>query len=293
MENKNILVTGGAGAVGTNLIERLVKDGNRVTSWDNYSAGTVDNHIANTVENKFDKSPGVLYHPISTVQSAEAFDPSFDLVYHLGEYSKVVPSFDEIDTAFSYNILGSFKLLEAIRKYKTPIIYAGSSTKLSYPGELHSPYAFFKSTIAKLIQGYGDWYGIDYNICYFYNVYGPKTDTWSNEWQSVINIFKKQKEAGVPLTVTGDGTQRRDFTHVNDIVQGLVLAGDNIRNDEFQLGTGKDYSVLEIAAAFDHPFEFIPARRGDRPKGLADTSHAKEVLGYTPTVDILDYIKNL
>ena len=84
-----------------------------------------------------------------------------------------------------------------------------------------------------------------YNICYFYNVFGPKTDTWSNEWQSVINIFKNQKEEGVPLTITGDGTQRRDFTHVDDIVQGLVLAGDNIRNDEFQLGTGKDYSVLE------------------------------------------------
>jgi UDP-glucose 4-epimerase len=279
---KNILVTGGAGAVGTNLIERLLKDGNRVTSWDNYSAGKVDNHIE-----------GALYSPISTIQSQEALTEDYDLIYHLGEYSKVVPSFDDISSAFSYNILGSFKLLEAAKRYNTPIVYAGSSTKLSYPGELHSPYAFFKSTVAKLLQGYGDWYGMKYNICYFYNVFGPKTDTWSNEWQSVINIFKNQKEEGVPLTITGDGTQRRDFTHVDDIVQGLVLAGDNIRNDEFQLGTGKDYSVLEIAAAFDHHFEFIPARRGDRPKGLADTSHAMEVLGYKPTVNIIDYIKSL
>lgn len=282
MQNKNILVTGGAGAVGTNLIEALLVRGNKVQSWDNYSAGKEDNHVA-----------GALYSPVSTIQSLEALTDNFDLIYHLGEYSKVVPSFDEIRDAFSYNILGSFKLLEAAKRLNIPIVYAGSSTKLSYPGELHSPYAFFKSTIAKLLQGYGDWYGMKYNICYFYNVFGPKTDTWSNEWQSVINIFKRQKEEGLPLTITGNGTQRRDFTHVDDIVQGLILAGDNIRNDEFQLGTGTDYSVLEIAAAFDHHFEFIPARRGDRPKGLADTSHAREVLGYRPTVNIIDYIKSL
>ena len=282
MENKNILVTGGAGAVGTNLIEALLAKGNKVTSWDNYSAGKVDNHIA-----------GANYHPISTIQSVEALQDDFDLIYHLGEYSKVVPSFDEITNAFTYNILGSFKLLEAIRKNNIPVVYAGSSTKLSYPGELHSPYAFFKSTIAKLVQGYGDWYDIKYNICYFYNVYGPRTDTWGNEWQSVINIFKKQKEEGVPLTITGDGTQRRDFTHVNDIVNGLILAGSNIRNQEFQLGTGVDYSILEIANAFDHHFEFIEARRGDRPKGLADISYTKEVLGYSPTVNVIDYIKSL
>ena len=282
MENKNILVTGGAGAVGTNLIEALLAKGNKVTSWDNYSAGKVDNHIA-----------GANYHPISTIQSVEALQDDFDLIYHLGEYSKVVPSFDEITNAFTYNILGSFKLLEAIRKNNIPVVYAGSSTKLSYPGELHSPYAFFKSTIAKLVQGYGDWYDIKYNICYFYNVYGPRTDTWGNEWQSVINIFKKQKEEGVPLTITGDGTQRRDFTHVNDIVNGLILAGSNIRNQEFQLGTGVDYSILEIANAFDHYFEFIDARRGDRPKGLADISTTKDVLGYEPTYNIIDYIKSL
>ena len=242
----------------------------------------MDNHIA-----------GANYHPISTIQSVEALQDDFDLIYHLGEYSKVVPSFDEITNAFTYNILGSFKLLEAIRKNNIPVVYAGSSTKLSYPGELHSPYAFFKSTIAKLVQGYGDWYDVKYNICYFYNVYGPRTDTWGNEWQSVINIFKDQREAEQSLTITGDGTQRRDFTHVDDIIQGLLLAGDNIRNDEFQLGTGKDYSILEIAAAFDHHVEFIPARRGDRPKGLADISHTKEVLGYNPTVDVIDYIKSL
>ena len=279
---KKILVTGGAGAVGTNLIERLVKEGHKVISWDNYSVGKEENHIA-----------GAYYRPIDTIMSDLAFEEDIDLVFHLGEYSKVVPSFDEISKVYSYNLAGSFKLLQACVKYNVPIVYAGSSTKLSYPGELHSPYAFFKSTVAKLVQGYADWYGLKYNICYFYNVFGPHTDLWGNEWQTVINIFNNQKKAGTPLTITGDGTQKRDFTHVNDIVNGLVLAGENICNGEFQLGTGVDYSILEIAAAFDHPFEFIPPRPGDRPKGLADISHTKEILGYEPTINVIDYIKSL
>jgi UDP-glucose 4-epimerase len=279
---RHVLVTGGAGAVGSNLIEALLKKGDKVTSWDNYSAGKEDNHVK-----------GATYLKLDTAYSNGNFDSTFDLVYHLGEYSKVVPSFEEIDTVFDYNIQGSFRLLEQCRKSNTPIVYAGSSTKLAEPGELHSPYAFFKSTVAKLVQGYGDWYGLKFNICYFYNVYGPKTDTWGNEWQTVINIFNNQKKAGEPLTVTGDGTQRRDYTHVEDIIQGLLLAGDNIRNDEFQLGTGNDYSVLDLVEAFEHTHTFIPARRGDRPKGLADITNAVNVLGYKPKHNVIQYIKGL
>ena len=277
--SKNIVVTGGAGAVGTNLIKRLVEEGHRVTSWDNYSVGKAENHIA-----------GAWYKPIDTILSEDAMTDDIDLVYHLGEYSKIVPSFDEISKVYQYNVAGSFRLLEACRKFNVPIVYAGSSTKLSYPGELHSPYAFFKSTVAKMFQGYGDWYGLKYNICYFYNVYGPGTDLWGNEWQSVINIFIDQKQKNIPLTICGDGTQLRDYTHVYDIVDGLVLAGENIRNDEFQLGTGVEYSVLEVAAMFNQPIEFIPPRPGDRPRGLADIAHTKEVLGYNPKYNLKEYI---
>jgi len=278
-----ILVTGGAGAIGYNLIKKLYQLGHEIISWDNYSAGTEDNHIK-----------GVTYYNLHTKEANDFnLDHTFDLVYHLGEYSKVVPSFNEIENAFDYNILGSFQLINRCKELEIPIVYAGSSTRLAEPGELHSPYAFFKSTIAKLIEGYGDWYGLKYNICYFYNVFGPGTNLWANEWQSVINIFKKQKEENTPLTITGDGTQKRDYTHVNDIVKGLILAGDNIKNDQFQLGTGKEYSVLEIAAAFDHPSVFIPPRPGDRKNGLANIVHTSETLGYKPTVDVIDYIKSL
>jgi len=283
MDKKKILVTGGAGAIGFNLIKKLYQLGHEIVSWDNYSAGTEDNHI-----------DGVTYFNRHTKEADDFnLDHTFDLVYHLGEYSKVVPSFDEIENAFDYNILGSFQLINRCRELDIPIVYAGSSTRLAEPGELHSPYAFFKSTVAKLIEGYSDWYGLKYNICYFYNVFGPGTNLWANEWQSVINIFTKQKEQEVPLTITGDGTQKRDFTHVNDIVNGLVLAGKNIKNEQYQLGTGKEYSILEIAAAFDHPITFIPPRPGDRKNGLANIKHTSESIGYKPTVNVIDYIKSL
>ena len=281
MKNKKILVTGGAGAIGFNLIQKLLKLDNEVISWDNYSAGTTENHIQGaTYVNRHTKEAFLL-------------NDSFDLVYHLGEYSKVVPSFNEIEKAFDYNVLGSFNLINRCNELNIPIVYAGSSTRLAEPGELHSPYAFFKSTVAKLIEGYSDWYDLKFNICYFYNVFGPGTNLWDNEWQSVINIFKDQKENELPLTITGDGTQKRDFTHVNDIIQGLIFAGDNIRNEQFQLGTGKEYSILEIAAAFDHPIEFIPPRPGDRKNGLAHIEHTSKTLGYKPTVNVIEYIKSL
>lgn len=277
-----ILVTGGAGAVGSNLIEALIKKGYQVVSWDNYSAGKESNHVK-----------GAKYIRIDTSECDKVGKWDFDLVYHLGEYSKIAPSFNDIDLVFNYNIQGSYKLLRQCVNNNTPVVYAGSSTKLSYPGELGSPYALFKSTISKLVKGFGEWFGLKYNICYFYNVYGPKTDTWGNEWQTVINIFKNQKNQNLPLTITGDGTQRRDFTHVDDIVKGLILAGQNICNKEFQLGTGKDYSILEIAKAFDHYLKFIPPRKGERPKGQANIKFTQEHLGYKPKHNIIDYIKSL
>tara|TARA_R110000737_G_scaffold325557_1_gene338976 strand:- start:4397 stop:5242 length:846 start_codon:yes stop_codon:yes gene_type:complete len=277
----NILVTGGAGAVGSNLIERLLKDNHKVTSWDNYSSGLESNHIK-----------GCNYLRIDTQESEQAFDPNFDLVYHLGEYSKIVPSFNEIKKIFNFNIKGSFELIEQCSKHNVPIVYASSSTKL-HADEKHSPYSFFKSTITNLIQAYGNWYGLKYNICYFFNVYGPKTDTWGNEYQTVINIFHQQKQQEIPLTITGDGTQCRDFTHVEDIVDGLILAGQNIHNTLFQFGSGKEYSMLEIANAFDHQYTFIPSRPGDRQNGVADINYTKLMLGYNPKHNIIKYIKEI
>lgn len=277
-----ILVTGGAGAVGSNLIEALIKKGYQVVSWDNYSAGKESNHVK-----------GAKYIRIDTSECDKAGKWDFDLVYHLGEYSKIAPSFNDIDLVFNYNIQGSYKLLRQCVNNNTPVVYAGSSTKLSYPGELGSPYALFKSTISKLVKGFGEWFGLKYNICYFYNVYGPKTDTWGNEWQTVINIFKNQKNQNLPLTITGDGTQRRDFTHVDDIVKGLVkILERGTYFDDFEFGRGKNYSVNEVAKMFNINPIYKKDKPGEAQDTLCDNSAAKRLLNWNPIINLKDYIYN-
>jgi len=276
-----VLVTGGLGFVGTNLTKELLDRGHDVVVVDNLSAGVLDNKIE-----------GAEYIIKDTSEIGIDFE-KVDLVFHLGEYSKIVPSFDEIDNVFNLNIRGSFSILEYCRHNNVPIVYAASSTRLSTEGDGHSPYAFFKSTITNLVKNYGDWYNLKYSICYFYNVYGPYQDTWNNGWETVISIFEKQLKSEEPLTICGDGKQRRDFTYVGDVVSGLILASEKLENDEYQLGAGKDYSILEVAEMFGGDVKFVEARPGDRRFGVADTSTTKSKLGWQPTMDLKTWINGI
>lgn len=276
-----VLVTGGLGFVGTNLTKELLDRGHSVVVVDNLSAGVLDNKIE-----------GAEYIIKDTSEIGIDFE-KVDLVFHLGEYSKIVPSFDEIDNVFNLNIRGSFSILEYCRHNNVPIVYAASSTRLSTEGDGHSPYAFFKSTITNLVKNYGDWYNLKYSICYFYNVYGPYQDTWNNGWETVISIFEKQLKSEEPLTICGDGKQRRDFTYVGDVVSGLILASEKLENDEYQLGAGKDYSILEVAEMFGGDVKFVEARPGDRRFGVADTSTTKSKLGWQPTMDLKTWINSI
>ena len=138
----------------------------------------------------------------------------------------------------------------------------------------------------------GDWYGLKYSICYFFNVYGPKTETWDNEWQTVINIFRDQKKAGKNLTITGNGTQKRDFTHIDDIVTGCYLAWKRGRQSEYMLGTKKQYSIIEVAKMFKTKIRYIPSRKGERFKSSIVNNNAYKHLGYSASIDIPNYIEN-
>jgi UDP-glucose 4-epimerase len=280
-----ILVTGGAGFVGTNLVKRLKELGNEVVVIDNHSAGKTRNHISN-----------VLYlntHTKNIRSTLEAANFTPEIIYHLGEYSKIAPSFKQITTVFDYNIKGSFEVLEYVRHHNIPLVYAASSTKLAAEGENHSPYSFFKSLIVQLIRNYAAWYGIKYSICYFYNAYGEYQDTWENEWKTVVGVFEEQWKNKQPLTVVGDGSQRRDFTYVGDIVNGLIMASNKIENDEYQLGTGNDYSILEVAQMFGDNIVFTPPRPGDRRSGLADARATQEKLGWVPTMSLDKWIEKV
>jgi UDP-glucose 4-epimerase len=277
----NILVTGGCGFIGTNLVKQLYKENNNIVVLDNYFAGKHENEIK-----------GVTYintHTKDIFNINLPFKP--DLIFHLGEYSKITPSYNEINTVFDLNILGSFSILEYAKKYNIPITYAASSTRLALEGENQSPYSFFKSIIVQLIKNYGDWYGLKYSICYFYNVYGEHQDTCNNGWETVISIFEKQMKKGQSLTIVGDGSQRRDFTYVGDIVQGLIQASKKLENEEYQLGSGEDFSILEVAKMFSNNITFIPERKGDRKYSKANIDETYTKLGWRPKTNLKTWIE--
>jgi UDP-glucose 4-epimerase len=279
--NKTILVTGGAGFIGSNLIEQLVKDKtNRVISLDNYFTGSKENHI-----------PGAEYREGHTKDIEKHVTETPEIVYHLGEYSRVEKSFNDIELVWDLNKIGTFAVLEFCRKRNVKIVYAGSSTKFSDGGlgRDQSPYAWTKASNAELIRNYGKWFDMPYVITYFYNVYGPR-EISSGPYATVIGIFKKLYKQGKPLTVVSPGTQTRNFTHIDDIVSGLILIGNNEEGDDFGIGSEIEYSILDVARMFDSKIVMIPERKGNRMQSFIDTSKIK-ALGWKTNKNLAAYIK--
>jgi len=276
---RTILVTGGAGFIGSHLIEELQKDANnRLISLDNYSTGKTENQIA-----------GVQYVRGETLDIDRLIGDAPSLVYHLGEYARVERSFDDMPQVWRANKDGTFAVLEFCRKRSSKIVYAGSSTKFGDGGlgRNGSPYAWTKASNTELIQNYGAWFKVPYAITYFYNVYGPRE--LSGKYGTVIEIFREQKRRGEPLRVVTPGTQRRIFTHVKDIVRGLAFVGENGEGDGFGLGSRDEYSILEIAKMFGGPIEMLPERAGNRLTSSIDLSKS-ETLGWKAERCLLDYI---
>jgi UDP-glucose 4-epimerase len=278
---KKILVTGGAGFVGSHLCERLAQDkNNEVYSLDNYFTGSKNNHIKN-----------VTYIEGSTADIDKLITFSPDMVYHLGEYSRVEQSFDDIEKVWRYNKDGIFAVLEFVRKHGCKILYAGSSTKFGDGGlgRSASPYAWTKASNTELVMNYGTWFNVPYAITYFYNVYGPR-EIESGKYATLIALFKQRVKNGEPLTVVSPGTQKRNFTHIDDIIDGLVLVGENGYGDEFGIGSGEAYTILEVAQMFGSEIQMLPERKGNRMS--ADVVTAKtEALGWSPKRRLKEYIE--
>jgi UDP-glucose 4-epimerase len=274
-----ILVTGGAGFIGSHLCERLVQDGFEVFSLDNYSTGTEENHVNNVTYIKGETK---------NIHNLVCFDP--DIIYHLGEYSRVEQSFDDIEKVWSSNKDGIFAVLQFCRKTKAKIIYAGSSTKFGDGGlgRSQSPYAWTKATNTELVKNYSDWFGISYAIVYFYNVYGGR-EISKGKYATLIAIFKRQYKNNEPLTVVSPGTQKRNFTHIDDIISGLTLVGENGYGDNFGIGHSRSYSILEIALAFNCEIKTLDKRQGNRMDAEIVCTKTKE-LGWHETISIMDYI---
>jgi UDP-glucose 4-epimerase len=180
-------------------------------------------------------------------------------------------------------------VLEFCRKKNSKIVYAGSSSQFAEEGKILSPYTWTKATNVELTKNYGLWYGLPYAITYFYNVYGPREQ--AGPYGTVIGIFRSQHERGEPLTVRSPGTQRRNFTHILDIVDGLIVVGERGEGDGFHIGADRSYSILEVAALFGGAITMLPPNPGNRTESMV-LSEKTRVLGWRPVRNLKNYIES-
>ena len=296
-----VLVTGGAGFVGTNLVKRPLKDGHEVISVDNYSTGKKENE---------QKGCKYYYKDLANTQWWALWDEDYcewscdcqiepvDVIYHLAALPRITPSFKKPVDTFKSGPMATINVLEWARHHETPVIYAGSS---SVTGDVYAnPYTFTKWQNEHLLELYNKIFELPTSICRFYNVYGEHQAN-EGSYCNVLGIFERLYSEKKPLTITGDGEQRRDFTYVGDIVDGLVRCGEahldvwgnkDVNGQSFELGNGNNRSINELAEAFgDYPTEYIDARPGEMRETLNTDTKAQDVLGWRPNGDIIKFIK--
>lgn len=277
-----ILITGGAGFVGSHLAERLVSEGHDVISYDNYFTGSVENHVER-----------VAYVEDCTTNLTPDRFSGIDRVYHLGEYSRVEQSFNDIELVHKFNCEGTTRVLECVRAWGAKLVYSGSSTKFADTddGYVMSPYAWSKARNTELVKQYGEWFGIDYAITYFYNVYGPR-EIKDGPYATLIAKYAKLKSDGKALPIVMPGTQERNFTYIDDIVDALVLIGDKGQGDEYGIGHPEKYTVADVARMFNTRTKQLPPRKGNRMSASVITEKTRD-LGWSPKHNLKTYINKL
>ncbi|MBI4979435.1 MAG: NAD(P)-dependent oxidoreductase [Spirochaetes bacterium] len=280
---KKVLVTGGEGFVGFHLCKKLMEMGCEVSS--------IDINLAKDTTRRI---PGVDYVTDSTENIQKVYaGRTFDMIYHLGEYSRVENSFKNIEQTGISNVKGTFEVFEFWRKQRCKILYAGSSTKFAqYSSDKEtSPYAYTKARNTEMVEMYARWFDLKFATTYFYNVYGPKENE-TGDYATLIGIYKYKMRTKQNLAVVKPGTQKRNFTHVNDIVAGLVLVGEKGEGGDYGIGADDAYSVLEIAEMFGGTIEYLPERVGNRMTAELRSQNTKQ-LGWTPNELIKNYIEKL
>ena len=285
---KIIIVTGGAGFIGSNLIRFLLERTNfNIISIDNYTTGSIKNHVIN----KNVKYINGQNKDISRI--LRNYKKKIKIIYHFGEFSRIYQSFSHTKDCVNSNIYNSFEVINFAKDNNIKIIYSATSSNLGNDGkdQNSSPYAWTKTKNIELIKNYGDWFGLRYEILYFYNVYGPG-QIKNGKMSALIAIFEKQYKNKKPLTIVKPGTQLRDFTHIDDIIEGCYKAVIKNKNKEYMLSSGKKFSILQIAKMFNTKYKYISKRPGDRKDSIVLNINAKKILGFKAKINISDYIKN-
>ena len=273
-----VLITGGAGFIGTNLCKRLINDNHKVWSIDNYSTGNKQNEIKGVNYLNFDIRDN-FYNNISEI----------DVIFHLAALPRIGPSFSNPKEVCDINVGGTHNILEYARKHKIPVIYAGSSS--FWGGVYKNPYTFSKWQGEELCKMYEQIYGLNVTICRFYNVYGDYMPI-DGEYRTVLPIFLEKYKNGEPLTITGDGEQRRDFTHVNDIVDAMVKVVElNKWGSVYELGRGENHSINEVVHMFNSERIYIDKIPGETRNTLCKSELARKKLKWNPKINLKDWIK--
>jgi UDP-glucose 4-epimerase len=280
-----ILITGVLGFIGKNLAKKLVADGHDVIGLDNYEIGK-----------PADEVDGVRYLPWDIEQIEYLKGDSIDLCFHLAALSRIQPSFEQPSETFRVNARGTEAVCEWARHNNVKVVYSGSSSQWHDP--FLSPYALYKKLGEDVCKLYRMIYNSNIEIARFYNVYGEGEIT-EGKWAAVIGKWRGQVEQNHPITIVGDGEQRRDFTHIDDIIDGLIKIGfgTETHEDAWELGTGFNYSLNEVADLFIEKFSavkvYMTNERGNYKETIRVNNDAIDRLGWTPTDKLKEYINSL
>ena len=289
MPKKNkIVVTGGAGFVGTNLIKILLKKTKyRIISIDNYSSGKKSNHIKHT---------RVKYIKGKTVDISKFFKNPKDVktVFHFGEFARIYQSFLKMNECIDSNSVGSNAVFNFCLKGKIKLIYSATSASLGNHGNDRnlSPYAFSKSKNLEILENLKKWFNLKYEVIYFYNVYGPY-QICEGQMSTVIGIFEDHYKKGKPLPVVRPGTQSRRFTHIDDTINICYLAWKKNLCRHYSISNKKTFSVLEVAKMFKSRIKLLPKRPGERyASALINKNLSNKMYKYFGKINLKSYIEN-
>lgn len=299
MKRIKSIVTGGAGFIGSNLVDRLVKEGHKVIVLDNFVSGKRSNlshHLKRNVK--------IIRIDISNTKKLDKYFKDVVYVFHLAGLAEIVPSIKNPNKYFINNVFGTLNVLEAAKKVKVKkFIYAASSSCYGSPKKIPTsetekidtqhPYALTKFLGEEVAIKYAKFFKMPNISCRFFNVYGPRLNTTS-QYAAVFGNFLTQKKKMKPLTIIGSGNQTRDFIHVDDLTNAFIkLARSNLKNKIYNLGSGKETSINKIANMIGGKKIFIPKRLGDPNRSCANISKIKKDIKWKPRISIIEGIKRL